>query len=125
MTFVEALWWTFEVFIFLAYLMILFSIIQDLFRDRELNGWFKALWFVALLFVPVITALVYIIARGKGMHERRFAAYADAQASADAYIRSVASATSPADHIASAKALLDAGTITPAEFETLKAKALA
>ncbi len=124
MTFVEALWWTFEVFIFIAYLMIIFSIIQDLFRDRKLNGWFKALWFIALLFIPVITALVYVIARGKGMHERRVAVYVEAQANADSYIRSVAS-VSPAEQISSAKALLDAGTITAAEFEALKAKALA
>lgn len=124
MTFLEALWLTFEIFIFVAYLMVLFSIIQDLFRDRKLNGWLKALWFLFLIFLPIITALVYVIARGKGMNERRAAVYAQAQSDTDAYIRSVATAT-PADQIKAAKELLDAGSITPDEYAALKAKALA
>lgn len=123
MSFVEALWLTFEIFIFIAYLMILFSIFQDLFRDHNLNVWWKVLWILFLLFVPILTALVYVIARGAGMHERSLKAYSNAQAETNAYIRSVAG-TSAAEQIAAAKALLDEGTITPAEFETLKAKAL-
>ena len=95
----------------------------------ELSGWWKALWIIALIFVPYLTALVYIIARGRGMTERQMAAGDQARRETDAYIQQVASssggATSPAEHIADAKALLDNGAITPAEFDRLKARALA
>lgn len=123
MSFLESLWLVFEIFVFVAYLLVLLSIVQDLFRDRKLGGWAKAIWFLFLIFVPFITALVYIIARGSGIPERRAVLYAEAQSQADAYIRSVATAT-PADQIKAAKELLDAGTISAAEFDALKAKAL-
>lgn len=111
-------------YVFISYLMVLFSIIGDLFRDRALNGWMKAIWIIFLVFVPFLTALVYLIARGRGMGERRSQAVQQAQSETNDYIRSVAS-SSRADDIEKAKALLDAGTITPAEFESLKAQALA
>jgi ABC-type multidrug transport system fused ATPase/permease subunit len=120
--FVSFFFWT---FVFIAYLMILFSIIGDLFRDHKLNGWWKAVWVIFLVFLPFLTALVYLIARGRGMAERQRAAAEAAQADANSYIRSVAATpASPADDIAKAKALLDSGTITQAEFDSLKAKAL-
>lgn len=112
-------------FFFVAYLIILFQIIADLFRDRELSGWWKAVWVVILLVIPYLGSLIYLIARGSGMGKRQLAASQAAQKQADQYIQSVAGSASPADHIASAKALLDAGTINQAEFDTLKAKALA
>jgi hypothetical protein len=115
-------WYLLWIFLFLAYLIVLFQILSDLFRDRHLNGWWKALWVVLLIFLPMITALVYLIARGRGMAERNLAAAQDAKSATDDYIKTVAG--SPADHIASAKRLLDDGTITPEEFEALKAKAL-
>ena len=115
------IWW----FLFVVYLMILFQIIGDLFRDRELSGWWKAVWIIGLVFIPFLVALIYLIARGRGMAERQLEAVQKAQASTDQYIREVASAKSPAEHITDAKALLDSGTISQAEFETLKAKALA
>lgn len=111
-------------FVFVAYLFVLFYILTDLFRDRELSGWWKALWIILLIFAPYLTALVYVIARGKGMSERQVAAAQQARTQTDAYIRDVAG-KSPADHITDAKALLDNGTITQQEFERLKAKALA
>ncbi len=114
-------WW----FFFIAYLMVLFHIIGDLFRDRELSGWWKALWIVFLIVLPAIGMLSYLIARGGGMARRSMAAASEARAATDAYIRDVASASSPADQIASAKALLDQGAITQAEFDALKTKALA
>lgn len=117
-------WFLVWIFLFMAYLMVLFQILTDLFRDRELNGWWKALWVVLLIFLPLLTALVYLIARGRGMAERQVAAVKSAKADTDAYIQSVATQASPADQIASAKALLDAGTISADEFERLKAKAL-
>ena len=113
-------------FFFVAYLIILFQIILDLFRDRELGGVAKALWLIALLFVPLLTALVYLIVRGRGMAERHLASARQMQSETDQYIKSVAgTAASPADQIASAKSLLDSGAISQAEFDQLKAKALA
>ncbi|MBT0993583.1 SHOCT domain-containing protein [Cellulomonas sp. DKR-3] len=114
------LWW----FLFFAYLIILFQILGDLFRDRDLGGWGKAAWIVGLILLPFLTALIYVIARGRGMAERQVAAVQQAKADTDTYIREVAG-KSPADHIADAKALLDSGAINQAEFEQLKAKALA
>jgi hypothetical protein len=111
-------------FVFIAYLFVLFHIVMDLFRDTELGGGFKALWMIGLIFVPVLTALLYILARGRGMADRQRAAMQRARSEADAYIREV-SGKSPADQIASAKALLDTGTINQEEFARLKAKALA
>lgn len=113
----------FWAFIFIASLWALMVVITDLFRDRQLNGWWKALWIVFLIFVPVLTTLVYIIARGSGMAERSAKEVQRAQSAADEYIREVAS-SGPADEITRAKALLDSGTITAAEFETLKQRAL-
>lgn len=111
-------------FVFVAYLFVLFYILTDLFRDHQLSGWWKALWIIFLIFFPYLTALVYVIARGKGMAERQQAYVQQAKTQTDAYIRDVAG-KSPADHIADAKALLDSGTITQQEFDQLKAKALA
>ena len=111
-------------FFFVAYLFILFHILVDLFRDSEVGGGAKALWMVALVFVPMLTALVYVLARGGGMADRQRAALQKAKSDADAYIRTVAG-KSPAEQIADAKALLDGGTINADEFAKLKAKALA
>ena len=110
-------------FVLIVYLLILFQIIGDLFRDSELGGGYKALWIVGLVLIPGLTAIIYIIARGRGMAERQRATLQRAKSDTDAYIREVAG-KSPAEQIADAKALLDAGTITQAEFERLKAKAL-
>lgn len=123
MDFWDFFWLMVYSFFFVAYLMVLFQIIADLFRDHELSGWWKALWIIFLIFLPVLTALVYLIARGRGMAERHAEGMAQAKQATDTYIREVAG-PSPADQIASAKALLDAGTISPAEFERLKSKAL-
>lgn len=117
------IWYTLTIIIFISYLMVLFSIISDIFRDHKLSGGMRAVWVVALIFFPFITALIYLIARGKGMTERAAAQAAQNKAATDDYIRSVAGG--PADEIARAKSLLDAGTISPAEYEVLKAKALA
>jgi hypothetical protein len=114
-------------FFFVAYLMILFQIIVDLFRDQTLSGWLKAVWMICLLFFPVITAIIYLIARGQGMAGRHLASAQQARAATDDYIKSVAGSgsSSAADQISSAKSLLDSGAITQAEFDQLKAKALA
>ncbi|WP_438352588.1 SHOCT domain-containing protein [Microbacterium sp. CJ88] len=125
-SFWDIIWWFLTIFIFISYLFVLFAIIGDLFRDHALNGWFKALWIVFLLFFPIITALVYLIARGRGMGQRSQAQARQLQAAQAEYVQSLAgTSASPSEEIAKAKALLDAGTITQAEYEGLKAKALA
>jgi hypothetical protein len=119
----NTIWWAFSLLVMISYLMVLFSIIGDVFRDHSLSGGAKALWIFCLVFFTFITAIIYILVRGKGMTERSIAQAQQNKQAADNYIRSVAA--SPADDIASAKALLDAGTITADEFASLKAKALA
>lgn len=126
MSFWDIIWFIIISFAFIAYLMVLFNIIADLFRDHSLGGGWKAVWIFCLIFFPLITALIYLIARGQGMAERQMKAVGQAVAAQDAYIKQVAgSGQSPADQIASAKGLLDSGAINQAEFDALKAKALA
>lgn len=120
----DAIWWILTVFIFVAYLLALFSILTDLFRDRELKGVFKAIWLIFLVFLPFLTALVYLVVRGNGMAKRSAARAQQMQTAADDYIRTVAG-TSPADDIARAKELLDTGAINADEYASLKAAALA
>ena len=119
----DIFWWFLCVYAFFAFLYALFVIIGDIFRDHKLNGWLKAVWIVFLAFLPFLSVLVYLIARGKGMTERAMERARQNQEEADAYIRQVATA-SPTDEIAKAKALLDAGTISPDEFEKIKSSAL-
>lgn len=119
------IWFFFWTFAIISYFFALFAVVIDLFRDRKLNGWAKAAWFLFLFFVPFLTVLIYVIARGKGMAERSSRESRQYQAETDEYIRSVAKTGSgPTDEISRAKALLDDGTISPTEFEALKAKAL-
>lgn len=121
----DMIWWFFTAFVFIAYLLALFSIITDLFRDRELNGVVKAIWLIFLIFLPFLTAVAYLIVRGQGMGARSMAQAQSAQQATDDYIRGVAAAgMSPAAEIERAKALLDAGTINENEFQALKATAL-
>ena len=82
------------------------------------------MWVLFLIIFPLLTSLIYLIARGHGMAERNVAAMTAAQADADAYIRSVATTGSPAEEIAKAKALHDSGAISDEEYASLKAKAL-
>jgi hypothetical protein len=114
------IWWMFEVFIWIAALMILFMIIVDLFRDHTLAGGWKALWLVALLIFPLVGSLVYIIARGKGMSQR----WARHRSTPEERDWKPAASSSPADDIARAKELLDVGSISQGEFDALKSKAL-
>lgn len=125
MSFWDIIWFIIVSFAFVAYLMVLFNIITDLFRDKDVSGWLKAVWMICLIIFPFLTAIVYLIARGRGMSERQMAAWGHARAQQDEYIKSVAGSASPTDQIAQAQQLLTAGTITQSEFDTLKAKALA
>ena len=122
----EVLLWSFWFFIWVAALMVWFRCLFDMFGDRTLSGWGKAGWALLLIFVPWLGALIYLIARGRSMTERQVAAQEEQRAAQEKYIQQVASSSAtPAEQITHAKALLDSGSITQAEFDTLKAKALA
>jgi hypothetical protein len=120
----DLIWLMVSTFVFVAYLMVLFQIVVDLFRNSEMSGLSKAIWILGLIFLPLLTAIVYIIANGGSMARRQRDAAQRAKSDTDAYIRQVAG-KSPAEQIADAKALLDAGTINADEFARLKSKALA
>lgn len=124
-SFWDVLLWSLYFFIFIMALFVWFRVLIDLFSDHSLSGWAKGIWAVFLIFVPWISAFVYLIARGKGMSERQMKQMAAAKAAQDDYIKSVAGAgKSPAEQISQADALLKAGTISQAEFDAIKAKAL-
>ncbi|KRA97928.1 hypothetical protein ASD83_12740 [Devosia sp. Root685] len=120
----EVLWLILSTFFLITYLIVLFQIVVDLFRDREIGGFARAIWVIALIFLPMLTALAYLLTRGGGMGQRQIRASQEARAEAETYIRNVAG-TSPAEQIARASGLLKDGVISEAEFNTLKAKALA
>jgi len=122
-SFWDIVWFIFITFAFVAYLMILFSILGDLFRDKETSGVVKALWIIALVVLPFLTALVYLIVRGHGMADRSVQQAQEIKKAQDEYIRDVAGVT-PTEQIAKAKDLLDSGAISQAEFDKLKTKAL-
>lgn len=122
-SFWDFMWYTIVIFAFVAYLLILFHVIGDLFRDKATSGWAKAAWILFLVFIPYIALFVYLIARGSGMAERSVAAHEAAREQADDYIRKTAG-RSAADQISTAKGLLDDGVIDRAEFEQLKSAAI-
>jgi len=125
MSFWDVFWLIVITFAFVAFLMVMFMIFSDLFRDRETSGWAKAIWVIALIFLPLLTSLIYLIVRGPSMTERQMRSAAEMKQMQDAYIRDVASSSaSPADQIAQAKAMLDAGVISQPEYDRLKEKAL-
>jgi ABC-type multidrug transport system fused ATPase/permease subunit len=109
------------IFVFVAWIMVLFTIIGDLFRDHQLSGWWKAVWILFLIFVPFLTALIYLIARGHGMRERSIKEQADVRKHFDSYVRETAG-TSPVDELHKLNDLKEKGAISDAEFERMKAK---
>ncbi|MDX6323845.1 MAG: hypothetical protein QOK15_199 [Nocardioidaceae bacterium] len=119
----------FEFFIFFAWIMCIFWVFGDIFRSRDLSGVAKTIWSIFIILIPFLGMLVYLVARGGGMTERSIEAQRQMQKAQDDYVRSVAgsngSASHAAEQIASGKQLLDNGTITQAEFDQIKAKALA
>ncbi|SEO56074.1 SHOCT domain-containing protein [Trujillonella endophytica] len=127
MSFWDVVWFIIIGYAFVAYLILLFSIIHDLFRDRDVSGFAKAVWVLGLILLPLLTALVYVIVRGQGMARRAVARAEEQERQRDEYIRQVAgrpAPASPTDQIAQARALFDAGAISQSEYEALKSKAL-
>jgi ABC-type multidrug transport system fused ATPase/permease subunit len=119
----EALLVTLEIFFFVIWIWILITILTDLFRDHELSGWAKAAWVLFLVFIPFVTALIYLIARGNGMRERAIKAQAEAREHMDAYIREQAQG-SPAEELHKLNELKEKGALSAEEFEQAKAKVL-
>lgn len=123
MEFGQFLWSLLIIFFMIMYFMILFSVVIDLFRNHQMGGFAKALWIIFLIFIPLLSLLVYVIVYGKSMAQRQQQAVTDAEQEQAAYIKQVAG-TSPAEQIAQAQQLLSSGAISQAEFDKLKAKAL-
>jgi hypothetical protein len=114
-----------EIFLFVIWIWILFTIITDLFRDHEMSGWLKAVWIVLLVFIPFLTALIYLVARGDEMRDRTIKAQAGAKKHFDEYVREQAHASSPADELHKLQDLREKGALSEEEFTAAKAKLLA
>ena len=123
--FLEVFWTMVIFFAFIIWIWILFVIFSDLFRRHDLGGFAKVLWIIGIIVFTYLGAFVYLIAYHKGMAERQEKAQSDAKQQFDSYVQSVASKQDPAEQIAKAKSMLDAGTINQQEFDQLKTNALA
>ena len=122
-TFGDLLLTVFEIFLFVVWVWILFTIISDLFRNHEMSGWLKGVWIILLIFIPWLTALIYLIVYGSDMRERQLRAQAEAKHAADDYIRAAAH-VSPADELHKLHELVEKGALTDAEYDQAKAKLL-
>jgi hypothetical protein len=120
----QVLWSMFWLFMFVIWFWLLIMIFGDLFRDDELSGWAKAAWAFFVIIAPYLGIFVYLIARGSGMSKRAVAAAQHQQQQFDSYVRQTAGSSSAADQIATAKGLLDEGTISSEEFDQIKRRAL-
>ncbi len=123
--FLEVFWTMLIFFAFVIWIWILITVLMDLFRRHDTSGFAKVLWIIFIVVLPYLGVFVYLIAEHQGMTERAIKTQQDAQAQMDQYVQSVAGKTDPAEQIAKAKGLLDAGTISQAEFDQIKQKALA
>ena len=117
----DALLTTLAIFFFVIWIWIVITILMDIFRDHELSGWWKAVWVIFLIFIPFLTALVYLIARGSGMRERAIKEQADAKKHFDEYVRETAQTTS-VDEIHKLDQLRQSGGLTDEEYAKMKAK---
>jgi Short C-terminal domain/Phospholipase_D-nuclease N-terminal len=124
-TFWQVIWTMFIFFMWVIWIWLLIVVFSDLFRRHDASGWAKAGWSVFIICLPFLGVFIYLIAQGKQMGERRMAEVQAAQQDMDSYVKSVAASSDPAEQIAKAKQLLDSGAIDQAEFDSLKAKALA
>ena len=120
-----AFWTLLWLFLWIVWIFILFRVIFDIFRSHDLGGWGKALWLIFVIILPFLGVFIYLIAEGHGMAERDMKGMQQSQQQFDQYVQSVANSGGSAAEIEKAKSLLDSGAITQAEFDTLKAKALA
>ena len=124
-SFGDVMWSFFVFFAWILFFWLLITVFSDLFRRHDISGWAKAGWSIFVIFLPFLGCFVYLISQGHKMQERNVQQAQAAQTEMDSYVRSVAGSGDPADQIAKAKELLDKGAITQAEFDQIKAKALA
>lgn len=124
-SFGDVMWSMFVFFAWILFFWMLFVVFGDLFSRHDISGWAKAGWTLFVIILPFLGIFIYLIAEGKSMGERAMARAQSQQSQVDDYVRSVASSGSATDEIAKGKQLLDSGTITQAEFDQLKASALA
>jgi hypothetical protein len=123
--FLDILWTMFIFFLFIIWIWILITVFADVFRRKDIGGGMKALWIIFVIVLPYLGVLIYLIANHDGMADRNIAQMQKQQQATDAYIQSVAGSGGAAAEIEKAKGLLDSGAITQAEFDSIKAKALA
>jgi hypothetical protein len=123
--FLEVFWTMLIFFFFIVWLWILFTVFADVFRRDDISGLGKAAWIIFVIVLPYLGVFVYLIAEHRGMTERTISRQHAAKSEMDQYVQSVAGGSDPTAQIANAKALLDQGTITQAEFDQIKQKALA
>jgi hypothetical protein len=124
-SFWDVLWWMITFFAFVIWFWLLITVFADLFRRHDTGGGAKTLWIIFIILLPFLGVFIYLISQGKGMAERSASQMQAAQAQQADYIKSVAGGGGAADEIDKAKKLLDSGAITQAEFDAIKAKALA
>ncbi len=123
----DVFWTTLWFFLFIAWIFLLFSLIADIFRSRDLGGWSKALWVLFIVFLPFLGALVYLIARGGSMHERAAQEYEEREKAVRGYVQEAAGSSGSAgvaDEVSKLARLRDSGVLTTEEFEAQKAKLL-
>jgi Phospholipase_D-nuclease N-terminal/Short C-terminal domain len=123
--FLSVMWTLLVIFAWVIWFWLLITIFADLFRRHDIGGGMKALWIIFVIILPFLGVLIYLIAESKGMAERNTKQAQAAQSEFDSYVKTVAAQSDPTEQIAKGKQLLDSGAITQAEFDALKAKALA
>jgi hypothetical protein len=123
--FLEVVWTMLVFFGFVVWIWLMFTVLADIFRRHDESGFAKVLWIIFIIIIPYFGVFVYLIVEHQGMTERAVKQQEAAQAQVDQYVQSVAGKTDPAEQIAKAKQLLDSGTISQAEFDQIKQKALA
>ena len=122
--FADVMWTMLVFFVWILWFWLLFTVFADLFRRHDISGWVKTLWIIFVIIVPFLGVFIYLIAESKGMAQRNIDRANEAKSQFDSYVRQTAGGGS-AGEIAQAKQLLDSGAITQAEFDSIKAKALA
>ncbi len=123
--FLEVVWTMLVFFAFVVWIWLMFAVLTDIFRRQDESGFTKVLWIIFVIIIPYFGVFIYLIAEHNGMTERAVKQQEAAQAQVDQYVQSVAGKGDPAEQIAKGKQLLDSGTITQAEFDQIKQKALA
>jgi hypothetical protein len=123
--FFDVFWTIVVFFVWVAWLMVLFRIIGDIFRRHDISGWGKTAWLIFVIVLPFLGVLVYLIGNGSEMARRDMENAQAARAEFDDYVKSAAGSGGPAAEIDKGKQLLDSGAITQAEFDVIKAKAIA